>query len=94
MIEKPFGQLGLPDDEVPEPAPAQVRIDLKREGTLVWLLQQMVEEAHGYGLNILGADLKNPEMLHQVIDWQARKQVLEQVLERLVTIVEEQDNGN
>lgn len=94
MIEKPFGELGLPETEVPEPAGAQVKMDLKREGTLVWLLQQMEIEAWGYGLNILGADLKKPETVNQLIDWQARKQVLEQWLERLVTLVEGTEDGN
>ena len=94
MIERPFGELGLPETEVPEPASAQVKLDLKREGTLVWLLQQMEIEAWGYGLNILGADLKDPAMLNQVIDWQARKQVLEQWLERLVTLVEGEESGD
>lgn len=94
MIEKPFGELGLPETDVPEPAGAQVKLDLKREGTLVWMLQQMANEAHDYGLNILGADLKNQELLSQVIDWQARKQVLEQWLERLITLVEGADNGD
>ena len=94
MRDDPYGALGLPEENVPEPAGAQIRIDLLREGTLVWLLQQMVSEAQDYARNILSADLKNPEQLPQVIDWQARKQVLEQQLERLVTMVEGEDSGD
>lgn len=92
-IEQPFGELGLPDEMVPEPAPAQVRLDLQREGTLVWLLQQMVVEFQEYGVNILGADLKTVEVF-QVIDWQARRRVLEQLLERMVTLTIGDESGN
>jgi hypothetical protein len=95
MRDDPIGALQLPEIEVPEPAGSQIKIDLKREGTLVWMIQQMAIEARGYEQNVLGADLKDPAKLSQVIDWQARRQVLEQWLDRLVTLVTKEDSdGN
>lgn len=85
------GALDLPEISVAQPSGAQVKLDLRREGTLVWMVQQMAEEMKGYELNILAADLTNPEQINKVIDWQARRQVLEQWLDRLTSVIEEEN---
>lgn len=85
----------FPPDGISEPSGAQVKIDLKREGTLAWMLSEMIEEVKGYENNILNSPVVDPEQLSKVIDWQARRAVLKQWLDKMVGLMtEENDNGN
>lgn len=93
-MREDYGALGLPDETIPAPLGAQIKIDLKREGTLTWMLREMVDEIEGYERNILAASVTEPDSMLKLVDWQARRQVLVQWLEKMVAILQEQENGN
>ena len=68
--------MGLHEEPLAEPSGPQVKVDIHRDGTLAWMLREMVDEIIGYEQNILGSDMTNPAAVMFVVDWQARRSVL------------------
>lgn len=89
MTEEYIKALGLPDEKPPEPERMQLKMELGRSGVLIWLLHEMKEELEGYTNNILYADHSEAGMTVKVTQWQAKRQVLEQWLGKLVQMTSE-----
>ena len=82
--------LGIPEEAIPPPEKQQAVNDLKYNGTLNWLIQQMVTTLEGLEGQILSASMADPNALTQMIEWKAKRQIMEVLLEQ----VEEIRNGN
>ena len=89
-----YGALGLHEEPLAEPSGPQVKVDIHRDGTLAWMLREMVDKIIGYEQDITWVRYDNPAAVMFVVDWQARRSVLVGWLERLTTLVERDFDGD
>jgi hypothetical protein len=85
--------LKIPEEQIPPPERQQAANDLKYNGTLNWLVQQMVTTLEGLEGQILSASMADPNALMQMTEWKAKRQILEVLLEQVEEIIRG-DQGN